>query len=313
MLFVCCDDRLPSQTQLVLALKFLCGFSTREIAARLFLTEANAQKAIERGRAGLEALWRADDLPNVLAPEARAVQERLPVVQSVIYLLFNEGYSSRLEEQPIRRELCDEGLRLGRLLVSHPATDAPTSWALLALLELHAARLDARSDGHGGLLLLEEQDRSRWDADGIGRGLQCLWRSGQGEELSRYHAEAAILAVHCTSPSFAETRWDEIVELYELLEARQPSPLHTLNRAIALAEWKGAAEGLRLLEAVAPPGWLAGHYLWDATHGELLRRLGRFTEAERLLARAEECAPTRAERAIFGRKLARCRAGDQTR
>jgi RNA polymerase sigma factor (sigma-70 family) len=313
VLFLCCDERLPAQTQLVLALRFCCGFGTAEIAARLFISAENAQKVLERGRERLQEAWRGLGEVSEAALEPERLRARLPVVQNVVYLLFNEGYSSRQEDEPIRRELCEEALRLARFLVEHPHTGAPSSWALLALLELHTARLAARVDGQGQLLLLEEQDRSCWDRAGIARGMECLWRSGRGEEFSRYHAEAAILAEHCMAPSFEGTRWGEIVSLYEILEQQQPSPFHTLNRAIALAEWQGPQAGLTLLRVVSPPPWLAGYYLWIGAEGELCRRLGRFDEAAPLLAKAQELAPTRAERRIFARKCQRCADHDASR
>lgn len=312
MLFVCCDDELSSQSQLVLALKLLCGFSTREIATRLFTNEENVQKQLSRGRARLKEVWSlrpewADSpaLPQILS--------RTETVLSVIYLLFNEGYSSLEHHAPIRQELCEEALRLGRLVTQHPATATPEAWALLALMEMHAARLASRRNGQGGLLMLEQQDRTLWDRAGIQRGFVCLARAAEGDNFSRYHAEAAVVAEHCIAPTFEQTRWGEIVALYEMLDARQPSAIHTLNRAIALAEWKGPEAGLELLAQCEPPRWLAGYYLWDATHGELLRRASAFEEARRYLDRAIESAPTQAERHIFEQKRARCDNRDATR
>jgi RNA polymerase sigma-70 factor (ECF subfamily) len=155
----------------------------------------------------------------------------------------------------------------------------------------------------GGLLLLEEQDRSLWDRELVQRGLVHLMRSGRGETLSRYHAEAGVAAEHCLAPSYAETNWEEIVRLYEVLERIAPSPLNVLNRAIALAEWKGADAGLAALEAFEAPSWLLGYYLWDATLGELYRRRG---DRERALAhtkRAHAAAPTNPEKALLERRM----------
>jgi len=312
MLFVCCHEQLPARTQLVLSLKLLCGFSTREIAARLFQSDASVQKTLSRGRARLAELCAHADLPWS-EPDPERLPQRVAAVLQVLYLLFNEGYSSQREDEVIRRDLCDEALRLATRLATHPAGDVPEVWALLALFHFHRARLDARLDGRGDLLLLEAQDRSRWDRAHIHEGLMCLWRSGQGDRFSRYHAEAGVLAEHCLAPSFAQTRWSEIVELYAMLEQLEPSPLHTLNRAIALAEWKGPREGLRVLEALTPPAWLVTYYLWDATLGELLRRCGEFEPAARYLARGLERAPTAAERRILSLRLDRCRAGDSER
>ena len=186
------------------------------------------------------------------------------------------------------------------------AGDHPETWALLALMCFHGARLAARTDGAGGLLLLEEQDRSLWDGDLIARGLGYLSRSATGDTFSRYHAEAAIAAEHCLAPTFAETRWQEVIDLYEILERHEPSPLHTLNRAIAVAQLHGPAAALAILRDLKPPGWLLGYYLWDAVLGELERRAGNLERARRHLQRAFEAAPTHAEKALIGRRLAAC-------
>jgi RNA polymerase sigma factor (sigma-70 family) len=308
MLLVCCDEELPVQTRLVLSLKLVCGFSLREIASRLFLGEEAAQKVISRGRESLKDLMtRADDAWD--APSAARLEQRLASAQHVVYLLFNEGYSSQKVDEPIRRELCDEALRLGQLLVSGSETGQPSSFALLSLLHFLAARLDPA----GHLLLLEEQDRSRWDQQHIREGLRCFSLATETDSFSRYHGEAAIQLEHCLAPSFAETRWAEIVDFYEILERLAPSPLYTLNRAIALAQLKGPRVGLELLEANKPPAWLGGYYLWGATLGELHRQNGAFDRAERYLEQAIELAPTNAEKALFTRRLEQCRAGSSAR
>src|SRR5687767_5688180 len=174
----------------------------------------------------------------------------------------------------IRHELCEEAIRLCRLLDEHPVGAAPETAALLALMYLDAARFESRVDGAGGMLLLEEQDRSRWDRELIKIGVSYLHRAARGDVFTRYHIEAAIAAEHCLAPSYSETRWSEIARLYLKLEGVVPSPVNTLNRAIALAEWQGPDAGLALLEAINPPPWLLGYYLWDATLGELYRRRG---------------------------------------
>jgi RNA polymerase sigma factor (sigma-70 family) len=301
MLFVCADESIPVESQLVLALKVLCGFSTREIALRLFISEENVQKRLMRARDRLRELGPSFDSPPIAAQAGRR-----EAVLRMIYLLFNEGYSSASPDRLIRRELCDEALRLASLLAEHPGSAAPDTDALLALMCLHAARFDARQDGQGGLLLLEEQDRSRWDRELIERGLHFLTRSGRGDVFSRYHAEAAVAAEHCLAPSYADTRWEEIVSLYATLERLAPSPLHTLNRAIALAEWQGPEAGLAVLRPLKPPAWLAGYYLWDATLGELERRAGNLERARQHLERALAAAPHPAEQALIARRLAAC-------
>jgi RNA polymerase sigma-70 factor (ECF subfamily) len=221
----------------------------------------------------------------------------------MLYLLFNEGYSSAQPDRVIRRELCDEALRLALMLREDPAGRLPETDALVALMCFHAARFDARVDGMGGLLLLEEQDRSLWDRELVQRGLDHLVRSARGETPSRYHAEAGIAAEHCLAPSYGETNWEEIVRLYDVLERLAPSPLNVLNRAIALAEWKGPDQGLAALAASEVPSWLLGYYLWDATLGELHKRRGDRDLALAHTRRALAAAPTNPEKALLERRM----------
>src|SRR6185436_15172676 len=176
-------------------------------------------------------------------PSVEELASRLPAVLEVLYLLFTEGYSSAQPDTLIRRELCEEAIRLARLLDEHPVGAVPETAALLALMYLDAARFESRVDGAGGLLLLEEQDRSQWDQQLIGIGLSYMEHSARGDVFSRYHVEAAIACAHCLAPSYGETPWEEIARLYEMLERVAPSPINALNRAIAIAEWQGPAAG----------------------------------------------------------------------
>jgi RNA polymerase sigma-70 factor (ECF subfamily) len=297
MLFLCCDESIPPESQLVLALKTLCGFSTSEIALRLFTSEANVQKRLSRARDRLR------EAPPDLDTPLDKLGARLASVHRIIYLLFNEGYLSAHAEHAIRREVCDEAVRLATLLAQHPTGATPEGFALLALMHLHLARLDSRVDPLGGLLLLEEQDRSLWDREQISLGLEWLQRSANGDVFSRYHGEAAIAAEHCLAPSFKATRWKEIAELYQMVERNTVSPLHWLNRAVAVAEWRGADAGLAVLEGVVPPAWLAGSYLWDAVLADLHRRAGHSEIALRHRDRAVSSAPTDAVRELLRRRL----------
>ena len=299
MLFVCCDDAIPRESQLVFALKTLCGFSVSEIAFRLFTSDANVYKRFARARDRLREMD-----PDLETPPLETLRSRLPAVQAVLYQLFNEGYLSSHAEEAIRRELCDEAIRLGTLLAEHPIGAVPETAALLALMHLHAARLGARRDGTGGLLLLEEQDRSLWDRERMRTGAEWLQRSATGNLFSKFHAEAGIAAEHCFAPSFEQTRWRKIAELYAMLERIDPSPLHTMNRAVAVAEWKGPVAGLAVVEAIAPPAWLAGSYLWDSVLGDLHRRARHPEIARQHRDRALASAPTDALRDLLRRRLA---------
>ena len=298
MLFVCCDEAIPQESQLVLALKTLCGFDVREIAVRLFSSEAHVYKRLGRARSRLR-----EQPPRIDELTVAQCASRLPAVHKILYLLFTEGYLSSHAETAIRRELSDEAIRLGSILAEHPVGRVPETSALLALMHLHAARMTARQDQSGGLLLLVEQDRALWDQDEIQVGLSWLADSARGDVFSRYHAEAGIAAEHCLAPSFDQTRWDKVVECYSLLEQVAPSALHTLNRAVALAQWQGPAAGLALLEAFEPPSWLVGSYQWAAVLADLHRRCGNEQAARRYREVALQTAPTSAVRELLQRRL----------
>lgn len=298
MLFVCCDDGLPAEAQLVLALKTLCGFDVREIAERLFLTEANVYQRLRRARLRLRS--------TAFEPDAlvdKQLSSRLPAVRAVLYLVFTEGYLSSRPEEAIRRELCDEAIRLTTVLAEHRRGATPETFALLALMHLHSARMSARQNGSGGLLLLEEQDRTLWDQREVEVGLTWLARAAEGDTFSRYHAEAGIAAEHCLAPSFDATRWDRIIECYEMLERLAPSALHTLNRAVAVAQCRGPVEGLKVLAGQEPPSWLAGSHLWSAVLSDLHGRSGNSEAARRYREVALAAAPSEAIAAMLRRRL----------
>lgn len=298
MLFVCCDEAIPEESRLVFALKILCGFSVPEIAIRLFMSEANVYKRLSRARNKLKT--QTSELAELSLSQCVS---RLPAVNKVLYLLFTEGYFSSHTEQALRLELCREAIRLTTLLAESPVGNSPTTFALLALMHLHSARMKARQDSSGGLLLLEEQDRSLWDTTEIERGMNWLARSAQGEVYSRYHAEAGIAAEHCLAPSFQETHWGRVVSCYSALEKVAPSPIHRLNRAVAVAEWKGPRAGLQVLQDFEPPTWLAGSYLWAAVLADLHRRCGNTEEATRYKESALQLAPTTAMKELLLRRL----------
>ena len=300
MLFVCCDDNIPDESRLVLALKTLCGFSIREIALRLFISEANVYKRFSRARLRLR---QSETLVEDFSSEV--VQARLPAVHEVLYLLFSEGHFSYHSEQAIRIEMIDEAIRLAELLARHSPSQTPETFALLALMHLHAARMAARRDRSGHFILLDEQDRSLWDQRQIQVGLEWLSCSARGEHISRYHLEAAIAAEHCMAPTLEETRWDKIVEGYQLLERMSSSPVHRLNRAVAVAEWQGPEAGLDVLQNCEPSEWLSHSYLWAAVIADLYQRVGQTDEANHFHALAIDQAPTPAIRTALRRRLSR--------
>lgn len=295
MLFWCADPGIPVDSQIALALKTLCGFSTEEIALRFFQSPDAIHKRLQRARAQLRT--RHDPLVEAA---------RVPAILQMLYLLFNEGYGSAKPDSLIRRELCEEAIRLTLALADHPIGALAETDALLALMHLHASRFDARFDSVGGLLLLKEQDRSRWDTSLIATGMTFLQRSARGERFSRFHVEAAIAADHALATSYDATPWEDIASLYAQLERISPSPLNRLNRAIAIAEWKGAQAGIEALGDETP----LPYYLWDATSGELYRRIGNTERARFHLARAIETAPTQSERALLEKRLQNAASSD---
>lgn len=302
MLFVCCDDALPLESQVVLALKTLCGFDIREIAQRLLTSEANVYKrharALERLRLQpAEARSTAFDLADA------KLGTRLSSVQLVLYLILTEGYLSAQPDSAIRAELCNEAIRLATILAEHPVGETPETFALLALMHLQTARLPGRVDGGGSLLLLAEQDRSLWNRAQILVGLEWLDRSATGTMFSRYHAEAGIAAEHCMASSFRATRWDRIVDCYQILTSQAPSPVHTLNHAVALAELQGPEAGLALLEDATGSERVSSSYLHAAVLADLHHRAGHRKRALAHRATAIERASSSSLRALIRRRL----------
>lgn len=301
MLFVTCDVTIPVESQLVFTLKSLCGFSIRETALRLFITEDNAYKRFSRARQQLK------NRPTALDTLTDAdMSARLPMVHRVLYLVFTEGYLSSHTDSAIRIDLCEEAIRLAQLIVKSALGDTPETNALLALFYLHLVRIEARQDTSGELLLFEQQDRSQWNQHYIFKGLAFLERSAGGDTLSRYHVEASIAAEHCLAPSFEQTRWDKIVSSYELLERIAPSALHGLNRAIAVAEWQGPNAGLVVFQSLNIPIWLNRSYHWHAVHADLQYRCGEIDLARDIAEQAIKIAPTNDIKQLLYKRLEKC-------
>jgi len=304
MMFTCCHPALPLESQIALTLKILCGFSAAEIGRALLTQEAAIQKRLSRARQKIREAQIAFEVPD--GPE---MSSRLRAVLSVLYLTFNEGYSASFVEHPIRKDVCLEAMRLARLLSEHPVGSQPIAFALAALMCLHAARFDARIDDDGHLVVLRDQDRRRWHRALIAEGFRHLDRSARGGEISEFHLEAGIAALHCQAGSWETTDWAAIVHHYDLLMTVKPSPIVALNRAIALAELRGPRAALAALRAIPEPGVLETYHLFPATLGELHLRLREFGEAARHFERALVLTSSRAERHLLQEKLGACRRG----
>jgi RNA polymerase sigma-70 factor (ECF subfamily) len=247
LLFACCDPALPLASQVALALKVVCGFSMSEIAAGLLTGEAALAQRMARARKRLTARGKA-----IAMPAGRALPPRREAALNSIHLLFNEGFAASSGGAGQRPDLCREAIRLARSIAAHPATSHPDADALAALLLLHGARLPSRVDSKGNWLLLAEQNRALWDRQMIAAGLAHLQHSQRADCLSAWHLRACIAAEHAAAPSFAETPWDHILRLYDLLLRLDPAPTTQLARAIALGQVHGPRSGLAALATVLP-------------------------------------------------------------
>lgn len=306
MMFMCCHPALPREARVALSLKVVSGFSVQEIA-RAFLTSDRtiAQRLVRAKRVLREARIPLD------LPPAPELSQRLESVLEVIYLLFNEGYSAHTGDDLIRVDLCGEALRLGRMVADSRLSSAPMAHALVALVAFQAARLAARVDENGEMVLLEDQDRSLWDERLVALGFKHLERSAEGPTMSAYHVQAAIAAVHARTSSAADTPWEEILSLYDDLMAISPSPVVALNRAVAVSKVTGPAEALEAIAAVEGAPELANYYLLPSVKGRLYAELGRLAEACACYEAALSLPCSEPERRFLLRRLRAC-GGDAT-
>ena len=293
MMFSCCAPALSEETQIALILNLLCGFSANEIAGAFLTGHAAIEKRIARGKKTLAKSQRLFELGD------RDFVARLTAVQRALYLLFNEGYHGASSRSPVRAELCRDAMRLAALLVEQPLTATPQSYALCALMCLHAARLPARVDAAGNLRSLFEQNRSCWDAALITKGGEYLSRSTIGGETNEYQIEAAIAVVHARASSAETTDWKMIVTMYDSLMALNPSPVVALNRAVAIAQSEGPERGIQALQSIADSDRLADYPFYSAAFGEMEFRRGRLESARRYFQTARSLARNDAERHLW--------------
>ena len=304
MMFSCCHPRLPEEAQVALILHILCGFSVNEIAGAFVSSPAAIEKRIARAKKVLAGSKRLFDVSG-----AEDLPKRLPTVQRALYLLFNEGYHGASPESAVRAELCHEAMRLTGLLLEHQLAATPSTYALAALMCLHAARLPARVDASGNLSSLFDQDRSRWDLRLVAEGERFLNLSATGPELTEYHVEAAIAWVHTTACGTEQTNWDEIGSLYDTLMEIRPSPVVALNRAIAIAQRDGPERGLEELRAISDADRLSRYPFYFAAVAEFELRRGRCEMAREHFQAALALARSPMERQFLKQRVAACEGG----
>lgn len=268
LLFLCCHPVISIESQVALALKTVSGFGIHEIASGLQTSSATIEKRLTRAKEKL----REHQLEfNELTPAA--IVDRLTAVLSTIYLIFNEGYAASSGENPIRLDLCWESIRLAKMVAVHPLGGTPEAHAFVALLLLHAARMNGRLDTNGEVVLLAEQDRTRWDGGLIREAMAHAERAAQGTELSRYHIEAAIAWEHCRATDFSNTDWARISGLYELLQRRFSTPMIRLNAAVARSYVDGPDVGTALLKGLDDTDRQRIRPWWDCCMAQLYERL----------------------------------------
>ncbi|HVW47191.1 MAG TPA: sigma-70 family RNA polymerase sigma factor [Solirubrobacterales bacterium] len=297
LMFTCCHPALSTEARVALTLRLLGGLTTAEIARAFLVAEPTVAQRLTRAKRTLREV-RAD----FEVPAGAELRARLPDVLEVVYLIFNEGYAASSGERWVRRELCEEALRLGRILATL-APREPEAHGLIALLEIQASRLAARLGPDGEPVLLLDQDRSRWDPLLIVRGIAALRRAEElPAPLGPYGLQAAIAACHARAVAAEDTDWVRIAALYGALAALSPSPIVELNRAVAVGMAFGPEVGLALLERVAAEPALRGHHLVPSVRGDLLARLGRSEEAAAEFRRAAELTENESERRLLRRR-----------
>ena len=298
MMFACCHPDIPEESQIALTLKTLCGLSVSEISKAFLTTEETIAKRIYRAKEKIKA-----EKIELEVPQNDELSIRVDTVLKSLYLLFNEGYKSSNPDKLIREDLCEEAMRLCFILTQHSLTALPRTKALLALMCFQASRLDARLDDKSNIILLKQQDRSKWNRSLMSKGFELMEESTEPFEVSAYHLEAAIASQHAAARSFEQTNWNSIYHLYEMLYQLQPNPVVAMNKAIASAyaiNKQNALDELRQIKG------LEHHHLYYASIGEIYFDLENKTEAKKFFEKALKLTSSGYEQQLLINKISNC-------
>ena len=305
MMFACCHPGIPEESQVTLILKTLCGFSTAEIARAFVTSEDTISKRLYRTK----QFFRQNRI-GFSVPPADQLKQRTDAVLNSIYLLFNEGYNSTDSEELVREDVMEEAMLLCRMLTENTLTQIPDTFALMALMCFHASRNATRISPAGDIVLLQYQDRSKWNRWLIALGNEFMARAATGDSVTRYHVEAAIAFEHCTAKNFEETNWKRILELYEWLCRIDPSPIVELNRAVAVMQVLGPDEALKSVAAIHEKKRIESYYLYHGLIGEIYSRLDMSAEADAEFAIAMSLTKSETERKLLATRITGKDAGN---
>lgn len=298
MMFACCHHSLSTEYQLILTLKILGGLSVREISRALLKKEETIAKSFTRAK----KKFQQEEIPLTLPPTSE-IKNRLKTILHIIYLLFNEGYKSTEGDQLVRKELCNEAIRLAKILTESQETNISMTNSLLALMCFHSSRFASRVNEKGALVTLEFQDRSKWDQNRIAEGMRYLELATSGNFLNEFYVQAAISGLHCEAKTFDETNWSEILRLYNNLLSLNSSPVIRLNRAVALSKAGQVEQALDEIVKLGELDQMKNYYLWHAIKGELLSEVGNHEEAIASIHEAISLTDNQAEKTFLEEKI----------
>ena len=301
LLLACCHPDFSEKNQIMLTLNILCGFGITEIASALLMNEDAAKKALSRTKAELKQMGNILQTPLLLKYE-----KRIDIVQTILYLMFNEGYKTTRFKEIINNDLCYEAIRLTKLLLKQGVALTNESNALLALMFFNLSRFPSRLSSEGEIITLEEQDRNKWNKIFIEEGYYYLDKATKEKRLSRYHLEAIIASLHCAAPSFEKTDWKKIVYLYKQLENIVPSPMITLNKIVAESYLHNSSKSLEQIEELKNEPSIKKHYLLYAAEGDILKRTGKIQMAKAAFGKAYHLAISPLDKLFLQNKIGQC-------